>query len=364
MRFHVLLAVTLLLAGCGEKSSKSDSAKTESAQTDAKSQSAAPAQPTGPGPSSPAPVNPIVANPEDAPKLITEAEALARAGDLKGALAKVESAVAAATADPKGLVLALRLSNAVGMQAAQAGDRKTSNPLFINAAKYIERLEGVGSAGSLGKGEAGSIYYNAGCAHAMAGESDKAIAVLEKAAAGGFNDIAQYEGDTDLVSLKSEPGFQALLTELRKKNEFSFDFTLKDLDGKEVSLSDFKGKVVIADIWGTWCPPCRKEIPHFIELQNQYGEAGLQIVGLNFKPTGQGEDVATVKPFADEFGINYPCLIGERSVIAQVPNLRGFPTTLFIDRNGKVRSKVVGYHTLSKLESIIKPMLAEKASSE
>ena len=64
---------------------------------------------------------------------------------------------------------------------------------------------------------------------------------------------------------------------------FPFDFTLTDFSGQNISLTGFQGKVLIVDIWGTWCPPCRAEIPSFVKLQTEYGPQGLQIVGLNYE---------------------------------------------------------------------------------
>ena len=82
-------------------------------------------------------------------------------------------------------------------------------------------------------------------------------------------------------------------------------FTLKDADGNDVSLSDFEGKVVILDFWATWCPPCRAEIPGFIELQRDYGEKGLQVVGVSLDQQGW----SVINPFVVEYGINYPVVL-------------------------------------------------------
>ena len=370
MRFQYLLVAAVLvgLLGCGDKksSSKTDSAKSGEANKTA-SLGTTPSTYAKTGETIPSTSNGQTTPPvaiEDVPKVLEEASQLARSGDLNGALAKTESAIAAAPNDPSGLMLGMQLARAVGMKAAQLDDRKTSNPLFIKSAEFLDRLAATAGGDRLVNAFGSEIYYNAGCAYAMAGQSEQAIDALKKAVAAGAADADQYQADSDLESIRDTAEFKELIVAIRKKDEFAFDFSLADLDGNEVSLSDFKGKVVVADIWGTWCPPCRKEVPHFIDLQNEHGEAGLQIVGLNFKPSGQGEDIATVKKFAEEFGINYPCLIGQSSVIRQVPNLQGFPTTLFIDRNGKVRKKVVGYHSMEKLQALVKPLLAETPTTE
>src|ERR1051325_7692253 len=84
-------------------------------------------------------------------------------------------------------------------------------------------------------------------------------------------------------------------------------WTLKDVNGASVRLSDFKGKVVILDFWATWCPPCRMEIAGFIDLQKRYGGQGLQIVGVSLDQQGR----SVVKPFKANAGINYPVVMAE-----------------------------------------------------
>ena len=137
-------------------------------------------------------------------------------------------------------------------------------------------------------------------------------------------------------------------------------FTLQDKDGNNVSLSDFEGKVVILDFWATWCPPCRQEIPHFIELQNAYGEKGLQVVGVSLDQQGWG----VVVPFAEQYGIQYPLvLLTDPDVYQayqeQLPSaLRGsIPFTFILDRKGNVIDKVVGYRDKEYFEEAIKPLL-------
>lgn len=118
--------------------------------------------------------------------------------------------------------------------------------------------------------------------------------------------------------------------------------------------------MLIVDFWGTWCPPCRKEIPHFVELKSKYGKDGLEIVGLNYEGDAATAK-ETIKKFAAENKMNYRCAVGDEATQKKVPNLQGYPTTLFIDRTGKVRLKVVGYHPMAELEAIVSLLLAEPA---
>ena len=136
-------------------------------------------------------------------------------------------------------------------------------------------------------------------------------------------------------------------------------FTLKDQQGNEIKLADFSGKVIILDFWATWCSPCRKEIPHFIELQNEYGSEGLQVIGISVDQKGWG----VVKPFMKEQGINYPILMTDQTVYKAYQELLppaqrgGVPFTFIIDRQGIVRDQFVGYRNKSFFKRAVKPLL-------
>ncbi len=167
---------------------------------------------------------------------------------------------------------------------------------------------------------------------------------------------------------------QALLSPPKSKKDiaetepFEFTFDVKDVAGKRISKADFLGKVLVVDIWGTWCPPCKKEIPHFIALREKFRKQGLEIVGLNSE--GDDDDVSDktiketskmVRDFLKENKIPYSCALLTGTIAKQVPELEGFPTTLFFDRTGKLRLKAVGYHDLATLEVVVEELLKEKA---
>jgi peroxiredoxin len=116
-------------------------------------------------------------------------------------------------------------------------------------------------------------------------------------------------------------------------------FTLPDLDGADVTLSDYRGKVVVLDLWATWCPPCREEIPFLVELYEDLKNEGLVVVGVGLDQGGRN----TLAPFVDENGITYPILVGNREVQAAY-GVTGIPTTFLIGRDGKISAKHVGYH--------------------
>ncbi|MBI4297256.1 MAG: redoxin domain-containing protein [Chloroflexi bacterium] len=116
------------------------------------------------------------------------------------------------------------------------------------------------------------------------------------------------------------------------------DFTLPDLDGNSVSLSDFRGKVVLVNFWGTWCPPCRAEMPDILEIYQEYKGRGLEIIGVDAPPDTE-EDVRT---FITRGGFNWVFVMDKRWEVARLYSLGAFPTTFFIDEEGIIRQVRVG----------------------
>lgn len=134
-------------------------------------------------------------------------------------------------------------------------------------------------------------------------------------------------------------------------------WTLKDLDGNPVSFSQFKGKVVVVDFWATWCPPCRAEIPGYIDMVRKHGKDGLVIVGISLDQGGPG----VVKPFAAKTGINYPLVMGDEAVVAAFGGVEGIPTTFLIDRAGMIRDRKVGAEEAESYEKKILAVLRENS---
>lgn len=138
-----------------------------------------------------------------------------------------------------------------------------------------------------------------------------------------------------------------------KDGKKAADFTLKTLDGKNVKLSDYKGKVVIIDFWATWCPPCRKGIPDLISLQNEFKDK-LVVIGISLDQQNTLKDLA---PFIKQYGINYPVVLGTEKVVQDYGNIQAIPTSFIIDQSGNIVDTHVGLVSKSNYTNKINQLL-------
>ncbi|HJQ24910.1 MAG TPA: redoxin domain-containing protein [Blastocatellia bacterium] len=131
------------------------------------------------------------------------------------------------------------------------------------------------------------------------------------------------------------------------------------VDNIAQSLEQMKGKVVVLDLWATWCGPCRVEIPSFIKLQEKYKSQGLEVVGVALDPiTGRGTNADTVAAFMQQNNINYTIwIINNASAFGKYQTGQGIPTTYVIDRNGRTVKTYVGLQPEAIFESDIKSLL-------
>jgi thiol-disulfide isomerase/thioredoxin len=131
------------------------------------------------------------------------------------------------------------------------------------------------------------------------------------------------------------------------------DFTIKDLDGKDVSLTSFKGKVILLNFWATWCGPCKAEIPGFVELQTAY-KNDLVVIGYSVD-----DKPAQARAFANEFKMNYPILLGDgrEDVQDAFGPIWGIPASFLISRDGRVCKKHLGIAPKAVFEKEIKALL-------
>jgi cytochrome c biogenesis protein CcmG/thiol:disulfide interchange protein DsbE len=129
-------------------------------------------------------------------------------------------------------------------------------------------------------------------------------------------------------------------------------FWLKDLNGKPLDLAAFRGKVVLLDFWATWCAPCLKEIPHFVDLQNRYRDRGLQVIGISLD-----DEAAPVRAFYQRLKMNYPVAIGDAALAERYGGILGLPVAFVIGCDGRIRAEHAGETDVSVFERDIVPLL-------
>jgi thiol-disulfide isomerase/thioredoxin len=134
-----------------------------------------------------------------------------------------------------------------------------------------------------------------------------------------------------------------------------FAARMPDLEGSQASLAQWRGKVLVVNFWATWCNPCREEIPDFIHLQKEFGDKGIQFVGI------AADQVDKVRLFANELQINYPLLIGNYEALDLAKGvgnrISALPFTVVLDRNGRLVHRQLGILKVDKLRLIFAELL-------
>jgi thiol-disulfide isomerase/thioredoxin len=140
------------------------------------------------------------------------------------------------------------------------------------------------------------------------------------------------------------------------------DLTLKDIDGKDVSLAQYKGQVVLVNFWATWCDPCREEIPWLIDMQAKYGAKGFTVLGVAMDEEGK----SVVAPYVqkEQFNVNgkpssmtYPILLGNDAAAEKFGGLFGYPTSVLISRDGKQIKRITGIISEEEISKVIESQL-------
>jgi peroxiredoxin len=131
------------------------------------------------------------------------------------------------------------------------------------------------------------------------------------------------------------------------------ELELKDVEGRVLRLSDYKGKVVLLNFWATWCAPCRAEMPDLVKWQREYKSRGLQVIGVTYPP----EELTEVREFIKSIGVNYPVALGEEQTKAMFDKGETLPVTVVIDKKGMVREVIQGIIFPEEFERKVKPLL-------
>jgi len=126
------------------------------------------------------------------------------------------------------------------------------------------------------------------------------------------------------------------------------DFDLSDINGQTLNLSQFEGQVLVLNFWATWCPPCRAEIPDFIDVYNEYKDKGLAMIGVSLDNMSEEE----LAPFVSDYGMTYPVALGTGQMVDDYKPGRYIPATIIVDKKGRIRTRHVGVMDRETLESL------------
>jgi peroxiredoxin len=132
----------------------------------------------------------------------------------------------------------------------------------------------------------------------------------------------------------------------------ALDFTLEALDGSPVSLSDYEGDVVLINFWATWCPPCQAEIPDLQVAYQVYQDSGLVILGI-----ASQDHPKVVEPFVEDMGMTYPVMVDESGALMKTYRASGLPVTVFVDREGVIQVRHIGYLSAAQLDEYLAEIL-------
>ncbi|HWN09887.1 MAG TPA: TlpA disulfide reductase family protein [Pyrinomonadaceae bacterium] len=131
------------------------------------------------------------------------------------------------------------------------------------------------------------------------------------------------------------------------------ELNLRDINGRQIRLSQFRGNVVLINFWATWCPPCRAEIPDLVRLQREFRNHGLRVIGVTYPP----QKLSEVRQFVRKTKINYPVALGTKETKLQFTSSETMPMTIVIGRDGTVQDIIEGILLPEEIEQKIKPLL-------
>ena len=213
-------------------------------------------------------------------------------------------------------------------------------------------------------------------AYAFYEKKEPCFAALTDAVRSGFGEYKSACEESWIENVADKNSVANLINQLDKEYEIAvqnwsrtvvaqfqpidFRFDVTTLKGQQLNNQLLQGKVVVVDLWATWCPPCRKGLPHFSELHKKYSK-DVAVVGISMdRPTDPNSAFSTVKAFAKKEKLKYFIAMGDQSIEGQLRQKMVLPTTIFFDRSGKVRYIARGYHDSAKLEAITKLLVQEQ----
>lgn len=141
---------------------------------------------------------------------------------------------------------------------------------------------------------------------------------------------------------------------MAKEGSLAPNFTWKDEGGAEHSLNDYRGKVVMINFWGTWCPPCRAELPDIVKLREEYAPKGFEVIGVALE---RNDNMQALRTFAEKNNLRYPIVLADETIPAAYGGISAVPTTFIIDREGKMRNMVMGMQSEAQFRALLSATL-------
>ena len=313
-------------------------------------------------------------HPTNPKQIVDIGRILLRTRKLGPAIVMLDDAHQQGLANDKALILLAQAT----LAAAQLEESPAKTlELLDKSATVLMQLEQDGALETYGKAGAqlllASLTDRAKLAASL-GRTDEAIETMQQLHRRGFSQLSALLAQSDFDIIRDRPAFveqmRAFRSEIYRRMRpqiqrlieatpsFDFDFSLNDIEGHRISLSDYRGKLVIVDFWGTWCGPCRMTVPHLARLSREYQDQ-LEVIGIAYEKTLPGREKAKVREFVRQNAVPYTCAIGDDATKRKVPDFNSFPTLLFLDADGQVKLKLLGYHGYEQLDAVVNLLLEE-----
>ena len=254
-------------------------------------------------------------------------------------------------------------------------NKRIAGQLFSAQGKIAQNLRNNPGYPSQSLNVLGEPLMNLARAHAIKNDEVSALETINEAFEIGYTDFDSVAMDSAFANVDQRQlrkSLRAHKIAYKKKlarwsreqlaafGRFQLNFDVADVNGGRINSNDLKGKVTVLDLWATWCPPCRKGIPHFVKLDHEYESNGVSVIGISMdEPNDPASAVDTVKNFAIDNDIDYKLGVGTNDIKSQIPGRVLLPTTLFLDHSGTVRYIASGYHDFMQLEAITKALTSE-----
>lgn len=266
---------------------------------------------------------------------------------------------------------------AIGKLADSLGDFNSgiSRKLYEAQAKVAQNLRSNAGFPKESLSLLANPLMSSAYAKAIAKDADGTLAAMQPAFDAGFSNFESLLENQFVKDLKSDAVNALVRSKLRayetdlanwaresvgKFASFEFKFDVSDIDAGRISNRDFRGRVLVLDLWATWCQPCREAIPHFVKLDKEFRRDNVDIVGMSMdNPDDPGKSLKVVRQFVDENGVEYAMAMGNRSVMNQLAPQQKLPTVLFIDTLGKVRYIAEGPHNFYQLAAITNELISQ-----